>query len=82
MSPAIIDGEVKRPLTDADLVLSILIAWGGEFVPNLYKLSGVMVHSRIADLRRRGHRIESKCFSKESGVKGDYRYRLVREDAP
>ena len=65
------------PRTDAALVLSILRAWDGCWVPNLYKVTGVMVHSRIADLRRQGHVIESKCFSKASGVKGDYRYRLV-----
>lgn len=61
--------------SDAAHVLAILRAWHGEWVPNLYRVSGVMVHSRISDLRRKGHRIECKRFGR-----GDYRYRIV-EDA-
>lgn len=61
-------------LTDADHVLSILRAWKGDWTPHLYQTAGVMVHSRVADLRRRGHEIECKRF----GAK-DYRYRLVRD---
>jgi hypothetical protein len=63
--------------TDAEHLLEILQAWGGEWVPHLYRVSGVMVHSRIADLRRRGHTIECQRFGQ-----GDYRYRLIIVPAP
>ena len=63
---------MDKPLTDADLVLSILQAWKGDWCPHLYKTAGVMVHSRVADLRKRGHQIECRRF----GL-GDYRYRLL-----
>ena len=66
------DALKDRGLTDADLVLSILQAWKGDWVPDMYKVSGVMVHSRIADLRKRGYQIEMKCFGSR-----DYRYRLL-----
>lgn len=62
----------SKPLTDADLVLSILVAWNGEWVPYMYRITGVMVHSRISDLRKRGYKIEQQCFGR-----GDYRYRLL-----
>ncbi len=58
--------------THAKIVLSILRTWKGDWVPNLYRMANVMVHSRVADLRRKGHRIECRRFGP-----GDYRYRLV-----
>jgi len=59
--------------TDNDFVLSLLVAAPpGEWVGHLYEKTKTMVHSRISDLRRDGHVIESKCF----GV-GDWRYRLA-----
>ena len=61
-----------KPRSDADVVLQILRFYVGEFVPHLYTLAGCMVHSRVADLRRRGYQIECKRFGR-----GDYRYRLV-----
>ena len=62
-----------KPVTDADLVLSVLQAWKGDWVKDLYRITGVMVHSRIAELRRRGYNIPpAKRFGQ-----GDYRYRLL-----
>ena len=60
------------PTTDCDLVLTILRAAHGDWVPDLYGKTRVMVHSRVAELRKRGHRIECKMFGPR-----DYRYRLV-----
>ena len=60
--------------TDAELVLEVLRRSKGHWVPNLYLLTGVMVHSRVADLRRKGYQIEHKCFGKR-----DHRYRLLSE---
>jgi len=57
------------------MILKVLRDFKGEFVPNLYGITRCMVHSRISDLRRKGHRIESKCF----GV-GDWRYRLIEQE--
>ena len=58
--------------TDANRILTILRHYEGEWVAGLYQLTASMVHSRIADLRRRGYRIECKRFAQ-----GDYRYRLT-----
>lgn len=60
--------------SDVDRVLEALQAAPGDWVGNLYQTTRTMVHSRIADLRKRGYRIESRCF----GI-GDWRYRLVGE---
>jgi hypothetical protein len=68
VSPA----NATTTLSDADHVLEILRAWHGDWVPHLYRVSGVMVHSRIADLRKRGYQIECKRFGM-----GDYRYRII-----
>lgn len=62
--------------TDADLILEILRRARGDWVKDLYAMSGVMVHSRIADLRQKGCRIECKRFGHK-----DYRYRLLEEPA-
>jgi hypothetical protein len=66
-------------MTHTDTVLLLLRHARGTWVENLYHLSGTMVHSRIAELRRRGHQIECKRFGP-----GDYRYRLIptREVTP
>ena len=61
--------------TDATRILALLKEYEGQWVAGLYQLTSCMVHSRIADLRRRGYRIECKRFGQ-----GDYRYRLVRID--
>jgi len=63
--------------TDATRILTILRHYEGEWVQGLYQLTGVMVHSRIADLRRRGYRIDCKRFAQ-----GDYRYRLTSNGEP
>ena len=59
-------------MADKDRILTILRQYEGEYVAGLYQLTGCMVHSRIADLRRRGYRIECRRFGT-----GDYRYKLV-----
>ena len=64
----------KAEATGSDLVLAWLSATPGEWVGDLYLKTRTMVHSRIADLRARGHNIECRCFGK-----GDYRYRLVTQ---
>ena len=68
--------EVSRAvgaISDADFVLLTLRKAQGAWVSDLYGKTGVMVHSRVAELRTRGHRIECKRFG------GEYRYRLVEE---
>lgn len=57
-------------MTASDRLLAILRTGGWQ--ENLYQRTGMMVHSRVADLRKRGHRIECKRFGP-----GDFRYRLV-----
>ncbi len=64
---------VTDKATDKELILAWLTATPGEWVSDLYSKTHTMVHSRIADLRRMGYTIESKCFGR-----GDYRYRLVQ----
>lgn len=59
-------------MTHRDHVLILLSLARGGWVGDLYSQTHVMVHSRIADLRRRGYQIECKRFGR-----GDYRYRLV-----
>ena len=63
---------MSKRLTDKQFVLIILRSRSGEWVENLYGITHVMVHSRVADLRRDGHQIEMRRFGP-----GDYRYRLV-----
>ena len=63
--------------TDANRILTLLRQYEGEWVAGLYQLTSCMVHSRIADLRRRGYRIECKRFAQ-----GDYRYRLKQDGEP
>jgi hypothetical protein len=59
-------------MTDVGMVLAVLQRSRGEWVPKMYLQTGVMVHSRVADLRRAGYTIECRCFGR-----GDYRYRLT-----
>lgn len=69
-SEAAVAPSNSRP-TDCEMVLLTLRAAHGQWVENLYHLN-VMVHSRVAELRRRGHKIECKRFGAS-----DYRYRIV-----
>lgn len=62
--------------TDCELVLEVLRRSRGEWVPHLYAQTGVMVHSRIPELRKRGYDILCRRFGKR-----DYRYKLVAEPA-
>lgn len=64
--------EKARQLRGSQLVLQALREAKGDWVEGMYQKTGVMVHSRVSDLRRQGYRIECKHFGR-----GDYRYRLV-----
>lgn len=64
--------DLTHTPTHNERVLRALQSAPGEYVGDLYRRCGCMVHSRIADLRREGHAIEAKCFGR-----GDWRYRLV-----
>lgn len=73
--------------SQADRVLERLRRAGGEWMglPELERASGShVVHSRIADLRKRGHRIEHKNeFRAEGGRRVCHsRYRLTRDADP
>ena len=59
-------------MTDTERVLTALRDARGGWVQDLYRRTACMVHSRIAELRRRGYVIECKRFGQ-----GDYRYRLL-----
>lgn len=63
----------QRPRTHNELVLDLLREFDGRWVDRPYRRLSVMWHSRIADLRKRGHVIESRCFE------GDHQYRLVKQ---
>jgi hypothetical protein len=65
----------SKPLTDCERVLRALQDARGEWVSNLYRKTGCMVHSRIADLRRQGYNIEGRPDGK-----GPWKYRLVEKD--
>jgi hypothetical protein len=67
--------DTAERVSDSDLLLIRLQAAHGDWVGDLYSDLRVMVHSRIADLRRRGYQIECKMFGR-----GDYRYRLVQKN--
>lgn len=64
-------GKQPKIESDTEMVLRILSEANGSWVPDLYRRTRSMVHSRISDLRRRGFEIQCKCFGQ-----GDYRYRL------
>lgn len=63
---------MTQRVTDCELLLTVLRAAHGRWVPDLYGSTRVMVHSRIADLRKQGHMIDCQRFGRK-----DYRYRLV-----
>lgn len=63
--------------SDTERALEVLREYrdnGVQWVPNIYRLTGCMVHSRVSDLRKRGYEVEMRRFGQ-----GDFRYRLVRE---
>jgi hypothetical protein len=66
--------EKPKQASDSQRVLLALQRAKGDWVGDLYGKTHCMVHSRIADLRRRGHNIECKQFAR-----GDWRYRLISE---
>lgn len=64
---------MRRP-SGCERVLNVLRAARGQWVRDLYRITRAMVHSRVADLRRRGHDIECRR------IDGAYCYRLVRRE--
>ncbi len=70
--------ELPR-LTGCERVLLVLRNAKGEWVRSstLYRQTVCMVHSRVPELKKKGHVIEQRCFGKD-----DYRYRLVEEAKP
>ena len=68
-----------KPLSQCDCILRELENWRGQWVPmpRLYEVSGAFaVHSRIADLRKRGHNIEQRSTRLADGTVSSW-YRLV-----
>ena len=65
--------SIPKRVSDCTLLLTVLRAAHGRWLSDLYRTTGCMVHSRVADLRRRGHRIECRRI----GI-GEYEYRLVK----
>ena len=63
---------MARAVSDRARVLAVLRQAKGAWVADLYATTHTMVHSRVAELRKRGHRIECARFGPQ-----DYRYRLV-----
>jgi len=70
--------------SQCDLIIAALLMHRGEWVSmlDLHRVSGSMaVHSRIADLRRRGHLIEQRSDHSSGKVHSYYRV-LSRELQP
>ena len=59
-------------VSDCDALLIALQAKHGDWLEDAYSMR-MMVHSRVADLRKRGYKIECKKFGRK-----DYRYRLIQ----
>lgn len=57
--------------TDCGRLLAALQARAGGWLKDAYRMN-MMVHSRVADLRKQGYEIECKRFGHK-----DYRYRLI-----
>jgi len=71
-------------ITQCDLILIELIGHKNQWIamPDLARISGGLnVHSRIADLRKRGHRIESKQERRQGTRKVWSYYRLTLDTA-
>ena len=69
-----------KPDSDTSRVLHLLQLYGGRWLDYPYQRCRVMWHSRVAELRRRGHVIECRRVTDATG-EADYQYRLVSEDA-
>ena len=66
----------RKPSSQCDLILDELLRYGGNWVsmPRLYKVSGAFaVHSRIADLRKRGYSIEQRSERVGGTCRSEYR---------
>ncbi len=66
--------------TDCQRVLELLREHRGQWVARPYRQLGVMWHSRVADLRKKGHVIEMRVVI-VPGDKRDWQYRIVEQDA-
>lgn len=67
--------------TQCDKILNVLNGADGGWVemPDLWRASGAFaIHSRVADLRKRGHNIEHRS-ERVGGIVHSF-YRLVAED--
>lgn len=63
--------STERGQSQCDLILACLLARAGEWVPmlHLHNVSGSMnIHSRIADLRKRGHHILQQNTRQPNGA--------------
>ena len=70
-------------LSQCDKILAVLQDYRGEWVPlpRLHQASGsYVVHSRIADLRKRGHAIDHRNEHREGVVHSFYRLNLGAEE--
>ncbi len=69
-----------KPDSDTSRVMELLVnaafVWELEWLDHPYRRLQVMWHSRVAELRRRGHVIECRRVTDASGS-ADYQYRLV-----
>jgi len=63
---------MESHVTHSERVLRVLVEAEGAWVQDLYGKTRCMVHSRVADLRRKGYGIEQAKFGR-----GDHRYRLT-----
>jgi hypothetical protein len=69
------DEAERRSMSDSERVLDLLAHNVNRWVPRPYQKLSVMWHSRVADLRKKGHRIDCRCV--KTGKERDYQYRLV-----
>jgi hypothetical protein len=74
MKPLKPDSDNSRVLD----LLTIAALSGDGWVSRPYRHLHVMVHSRIADLRRRGWNIECRRVQDSEGT--DYQYRLLKSE--
>ena len=67
---------MKQTDSQSDRIEAELLAHKGEFIPmrRLVELSGSYnIHSRVADLRRRGHTVENRLTKHDGRTRSYYR---------
>ena len=66
-------------MSQCERILGVLSDYQWHTTADLYRrLGGMILHSRIAELRKRGHTIEGRHVPGETGAAG-YEYRLLQE---